>query len=180
MVTKKLVDLKKGVEKVKATITDEELEDLYDRIIHRKGDVYAGSPYIGGRLRDLDIKKYVKNGLSRKEAILKIASEGNHEIILGLPFNPTLDDALKAVKRKMGSKIIDTLELKRQKQKQEGKLKRQKQEEYIMKYASDLYAKYQKKYPHNPLGVLELHINRKMKRGLIREEAIKELQEEVM
>jgi len=42
----------------------------------------------------------------------------------------------------------------------------------------DLYAKYAERYPHNPEGVLELHVDRKMKEGKTKEQAIKELQEE--
>jgi hypothetical protein len=45
------------------------------------------------------------------------------------------------------------------------------------KYPEDLLAKYVKRYPHNPSGVLEWHIHKKMKEGKTREQAIKELQE---
>jgi len=43
------------------------------------------------------------------------------------------------------------------------------------KYPKDLFAKYVERYPHNPTGVLEWHINKKMKEGKTREQAIKEL-----
>ena len=46
------------------------------------------------------------------------------------------------------------------------------------KYPKDLLAKYIKKYPHNPTGVLEWHIDKKMKTGKTIEQAIKELTEE--
>ena len=43
------------------------------------------------------------------------------------------------------------------------------------KYPSDLFARYVRQYPHNPEGVLEWHIHKKMKEGKTREQAIKEL-----
>jgi hypothetical protein len=43
------------------------------------------------------------------------------------------------------------------------------------KYPSDLFARYVEQYPHNPEGVLEWHIHKKMKEGKTREQAIKEL-----
>ena len=46
------------------------------------------------------------------------------------------------------------------------------------KYPEDLITKYQRLYPHNPEGVLEFHISRRMKEGKTREQAIKELTEE--
>ncbi len=46
------------------------------------------------------------------------------------------------------------------------------------KYPNDLITKYQRLYPHNPEGVLEFHISRRMKEGKTREQAIKELTEE--
>ena len=42
-------------------------------------------------------------------------------------------------------------------------------------YPKGLITKYQHMYPHNPEGVLEFHISRKMKEGKTREEAIGEL-----
>jgi len=44
------------------------------------------------------------------------------------------------------------------------------------KYPKDLFSKYVKQYPHNPAGVLEWHIHKKMKEGKTREQAIKELE----
>ena len=44
------------------------------------------------------------------------------------------------------------------------------------KYPKDLLAKYMKQYPHNPTGVIEWHIDKKMKEGKTREQAIKELE----
>lgn len=46
------------------------------------------------------------------------------------------------------------------------------------KYPRNLLAKYMKKYPHNPTGVLEWHIDKKMKEGRTREQAIDELTKE--
>jgi len=46
------------------------------------------------------------------------------------------------------------------------------------KYPKDLITKYQRLYPHNPEGVLEFHISRRMKKGKTREQAIKELTKE--
>lgn len=43
------------------------------------------------------------------------------------------------------------------------------------KYPRDLFAKYAEQYPHNPEGVLEWHIHKKMKEGKTREQAVKEL-----
>jgi len=45
------------------------------------------------------------------------------------------------------------------------------------KYSKDLLAKYTKQYPHNPTGVLEWHIHKKMKEGKTREQAIEELED---
>lgn len=42
-------------------------------------------------------------------------------------------------------------------------------------YPRDLLARYVEQYPHNPEGVLEWHIHKKMKGGKTREQAIKEL-----
>jgi len=44
------------------------------------------------------------------------------------------------------------------------------------KYPRNLVARYADQYPHNPEGVLEWHIHRKLKEGRTREQAIKELQ----
>ena len=41
-----------------------------------------------------------------------------------------------------------------------------------------LLVKYQRKYPHNPEGVLEFHISRRMKEGKTRKQAVKELAKE--
>ncbi|UCC33916.1 MAG: hypothetical protein JSW53_02630 [Candidatus Bathyarchaeota archaeon] len=46
------------------------------------------------------------------------------------------------------------------------------------KYPRDLFARYAEEYPHNPEGVLEWHINKKMKEGKTREKAIEELSKE--
>lgn len=46
------------------------------------------------------------------------------------------------------------------------------------KYPQNLVKKYQRKYPHNPSGVLEFHISRKVKEGKTREQAIEELTKE--
>jgi len=43
------------------------------------------------------------------------------------------------------------------------------------RYPRALFAKYAQQYPHNPEGVLEWHIHKKMKEGKTREQAIKEL-----
>ncbi len=43
------------------------------------------------------------------------------------------------------------------------------------KYPRALFAKYAQQYPHNPEGVLEWHIHKKMKEGKTREQAIREL-----
>ena len=43
------------------------------------------------------------------------------------------------------------------------------------KYPRDLFARYAEQYPHNPEGVLEWHIHKRMKEGKTREQAIKEL-----
>ena len=48
-------------------------------------------------------------------------------------------------------------------------------EEAKKKYPKDLFAKYVERYPHNPTGVLEWHIHKKMKEGKTREQAIEEL-----
>jgi len=45
------------------------------------------------------------------------------------------------------------------------------------RYPEDLLARYTKRYPHNPTGVLEWHIHKKMKEGKTREQAIKELED---
>lgn len=44
----------------------------------------------------------------------------------------------------------------------------------------DLFMKYAERYPHNPEGVLEFHVDRKMKEGKTKEQAMKELQSEIM
>jgi len=51
-------------------------------------------------------------------------------------------------------------------------------EEAWKKYTKDLFTKYVERYPHNPTGVLEWHIDKKMKEGITRERAIEELTEE--
>ncbi|MDH5450404.1 MAG: hypothetical protein OEX77_05805 [Candidatus Bathyarchaeota archaeon] len=43
------------------------------------------------------------------------------------------------------------------------------------KYPDDLLVKYRRMYPHNPKGVLEFHLSRKMKAGKTKEQAIEEL-----
>jgi len=43
------------------------------------------------------------------------------------------------------------------------------------KYPKDLFAKYVKQYPHNPTGVLEWHIDKEMKEGKTREQALEDL-----
>ena len=49
-------------------------------------------------------------------------------------------------------------------------------EEAWKKYPKDLFNKYVRQYPHNPEGVLEWHIHKKMKEVKTREQAIKELE----
>jgi len=48
------------------------------------------------------------------------------------------------------------------------------------KYPKDLFEKYVERYPHNPEGVLEWHINKKMREGKTREQATKELERELL
>jgi len=48
---------------------------------------------------------------------------------------------------------------------------------HLKRYPKDLIIKYQRMYPHNPKGVLEYHISRKIKEGKTREQAIKELED---
>jgi len=45
-----------------------------------------------------------------------------------------------------------------------------------IKYPKDLLGRYMGHYPHNPTGVLEWHISKKMREGKTREQAIKELE----
>jgi len=52
-------------------------------------------------------------------------------------------------------------------------------EEDWKKYPEDLFANYVKQYPHNPTGVLRWHIDKKMKEGKTREQAIEELTKEL-
>ena len=47
--------------------------------------------------------------------------------------------------------------------------------ETLTRYPRDLLAKYAEQYSHNPEGVLEWHIHKKVKKGKTREQAIKEL-----
>jgi hypothetical protein len=47
------------------------------------------------------------------------------------------------------------------------------------RYPKDLFARYVERYPHNPEGVLEWHIHKKMKEGKTREQAIEELNLEI-
>jgi len=49
----------------------------------------------------------------------------------------------------------------------------------VQKSSQDIFEMYSKKYPHNPEGVLEFHISRKMKQGKTREQAILELTKEI-
>jgi hypothetical protein len=51
-------------------------------------------------------------------------------------------------------------------------------ESALKKYPKDLFAKYVERYPHNPKGVLEWHIHKKMREGKTREQAIEELTKE--
>jgi hypothetical protein len=46
------------------------------------------------------------------------------------------------------------------------------------RYPRDLFARYAEQYPHNPEGVLEWHIHKKVKEGKTREQAIEELAKE--
>jgi hypothetical protein len=47
----------------------------------------------------------------------------------------------------------------------------------LKQYPEELLIKYQHQYPHNPTGVLEWHIHKKMKEGKTRDQALKELEE---
>lgn len=49
----------------------------------------------------------------------------------------------------------------------------------LKKYPKELADKYQRMYPHNPAGVLEFHISRKMKEGKTRDKAMEELVKEI-
>ena len=51
-------------------------------------------------------------------------------------------------------------------------------EEAWKKYPKALFNRYVRQYPHNPEGVLEWHIHKKMKEGKTREQAIEELAKE--
>jgi len=51
---------------------------------------------------------------------------------------------------------------------------------HLKRYPKDLIIKYQRMYPHNPKGVLEYHISRKIKEGKTREQALQELIQEVI
>ncbi len=97
MVMTKISELNKRAEKVKAAMSPQEVEDLYRRML-------IPDPYTS-HLQDSKIdrllEKYMQSGLSRKEAVLKMASEEGLEIKPGLHVPPTMGDALSELKKEM-------------------------------------------------------------------------------
>lgn len=97
-VMEKVSELNKRVEKVKATFGPREAEDLYRRM------VWGSISYERSRIDGL-LEGYMQSGLSRKEAVLKIAGEEGVAIIPGLHAPPTMGDALSELKKEMKTEI---------------------------------------------------------------------------
>lgn len=153
MVMEKLSELNKRAEKVRAAMSPQEVEDLYRRML-------VPDPYTG-KVEHLEIdyliKEYMQSGLSRKEAILKIASEEGLEIKLGFHIPPTMDDALYELKKEMK------------------KAEPAKKEIKMSEKTGELYEQLLYVYTSIRGGgrqVLENEIKSLMKQGLSREEAI--------
>lgn len=161
-VFEKMSDLNERIGNVKIAMSLQDVEALYNSISY---PAYTTKGELNTRYSDDQLlEKYTQSGLSRKEAIFRIATEMRVEIRPGLHIPPTLDDALQEIRKEM----------------EEAKLPESKElNEPQIKYPEDLLTKYRKLYPHNPEGYLKAHIYWKMKEGKTREQAIKELQDRI-
>ena len=162
MVMEKMAELNKRAEKVKAAMSPQEVEDLYGELCTR---MLIPDPHTGKVERsriDSLIKEYMQSGLSRKDAILKVASEEGIEIKPGLHIPPTMGDALSELKKEMK------------------KVELAKEEIKISEKAGELYEQLLYAYTAVYGGgrqALEREIKSLMEQGFSREEAIYNLAE---
>ncbi len=97
IVMEKVSELNKRAKKVKAAMSPQEVEDLYRRLLIP--DPHTGK--VEYSKIDRLLEKHMKFGLSRKESVLKMASEEGIEVKPGLHIPPTIDDALSELKKEM-------------------------------------------------------------------------------
>lgn len=158
IVMEKVSELNKRAEEVKAAMSPQEVEDLYRRLLIP--DPHTGK--VEYSKIDQLLKKYMQSGLSRKEAILKMASEEELEIKPGLHIPPTISDALSELKKEMK------------------KVESAKEEIKISEKAGELYEQLLYAYTAVYGGgrqALEREIKSLMEQGFSREEAIYNLAE---
>jgi len=161
MLMKKMSELRRRAEKIKATISEEEVERLYSTL---KREALVTDPYTGRYMyrEDIDntIKKYMRSGLTRREAVIQLAIEKGIPLRPGLHIPPTIYDAFSELKREIKKETAKAVRT------------RSHGEEY-----ERLIDKYSRIYGRSR-SALEHKIEEYMMGGLSREEAIRILAEE--
>jgi len=161
MVMKKMLELRRRVEVIKAKMSEEEVERLYSTL---KREALVTDPYTGRYMyrEDIDntIKKYMRSGLTRREAVIQLAIEKGIPLRPGLHIPPTIYDAFSELKREIKKETAKAVRT------------RSHGEEY-----ERLIDKYSRIYGRSR-SALEHKIEEYMMGGLSREEAIRILAEE--
>jgi len=167
-IREKLDELNRRADQIRATITSQELEELYEHL--RKGggtdtslrDPRTMLPLSQPAEVDLLIKQYVQSGLSWKEAILKMAGEQRVMIKPGWILSPTIEDALSEAKSELRKAKLDEL----------ARIKEAQAHELEPRLYEDLFSTYRKIYGSGAKRVLDRRIESYIKKGLERNEAV--------
>jgi len=161
MLMKKMLELRRRVEVIKAKMSEEEVERLYSTL--KRKDLVT-DPYTGRYMyrEDIDntIKKYMRSGLTRREAVIQLAIEKGIPLRPGLHIPPTIYDAFSELKREIKKEMAKAVRV------------GSHEEEY-----ERLIDKYSRIYGRSRYA-LEHKIEEYMMGGLSREEAIRVLAEE--
>jgi len=169
MIEEKLSELRNRSERIKDGMTDEEVEELYWKI-HREHPLHGVDPRTGRRIwikhPDDILKSYMKSNMSRRDAIFKLTDEFRVEIKPGIYIQPTMEDALSAIQdeiknaekaKLMKNKMLD--------------IQLTEESKFIYKQLLHSYGMLRS----NPRQLLEMKIKSLRKKGISREEVIKQL-----
>jgi len=161
MLMKKMSELRRRVEVIKAKMSEEEVERLYSTLKRKDlvTDPYTGRYMYRGDI-DNTIEKYMRSGLTRREAVIQLAIEKGIPLRPGLHVPPTIYDAFSELKREIKKEMAKAVRVGSHGEEYERLI-----DKYSRIYGRSRYA-------------LEHKIEEYMMGGLSREEAIRVLAEE--
>lgn len=169
MISERLTVLNARVQMLTTMISPQEAEDLYTSMRTPTTDYSTERATKEPEMDDI-LEKYMHLGLSRKDAILKMAKEKGIELRPGLHFSPTMDDAYSELQEEMKQ----AERARRERERHETQFFLHKKNEGLYEALVQIYTI---KYGDGSRRDLEDNIQSLTKYGLSREEAIYKLAE---